>query len=111
MGQKAEGKFNSFPNFIQQQAAKLDPHSGQIMIVDGAPRRALTENKNNTPWDESWHEVKVVRDTSRGTIEIYFDDMDKPYMNAEDKTFGRGKIGIGSFDDRNDFDDIKLYGR
>ena len=26
--------------------AKPDPHSGQIMIVNGAPRRALTKNKN-----------------------------------------------------------------
>ena len=28
-----------------------------------------------------------------------------------DKTYGKGRIGIGSFDDMNDFDDIKLRGR
>jgi hypothetical protein len=32
-------------------------------------------------------------------------------MSVVDKTFGKGRIGIGSFDDMNDFDDIKLHGR
>ncbi|MEQ9411314.1 MAG: hypothetical protein RIK87_26610 [Fuerstiella sp.] len=88
-----------------------DPHSGQIMIVNGAPRKALTENTNTTPWDDAWHDVKVVRDTGSGKIEIYFDDMQTPYMSVVDRTFGKGRIGIGSFDDRNDFDDVRLYGR
>ncbi len=92
--------------------AQPDPHSGQIMIVKGAPRKALTENKNKTPWkNETWHRVKLVRDTAKGTIEVFFDDMKKPHMRVEDKTFGKGRIGIGSFDDMNDFDDIKLHGR
>ena len=29
-------------------------------------------------------------------------------MTAKDKRFGAGKVGIGSFDDMNDFDDIRL---
>ena len=88
-----------------------DPHSGQIMIVNDAPRLALTENKNNTPWDDEWHTVKLVRDTTSGKIEIYFDDMQKPHMSVVDKTFGEGKIGIGSFDDMNEFDDVRVYAK
>jgi len=92
--------------------ANPDPNSGQIMIVKNAPRKAMTLNKNKTPWkNETWHNVKVVRDTSRGTIEIFFDDMKKPHMSVVDNTFGRGRIGLGSFDDMNDFDDVKLKGR
>jgi hypothetical protein len=91
--------------------ARPDPHSGQIMIVNGAPRKALTKNENPTPWDDGWHDVKVVRDTKTGAIEIYFDDMDTPHMKATDKTFGKGRVGIGSFDDMDDFDDVRLYGR
>jgi hypothetical protein len=91
--------------------ARPDPHSGQIMIVDGAPRKSLTENERPTPWDDGWHTVKVVRNTQEGTIAIYFDDMQQPHMQAVDKTFGKGRVGIGSFDDMDDFDDIKLYGR
>ncbi len=92
--------------------AKPDPHSGQIMIVKDAPRKAMTDNKNKTPWkSDTWHNVKVVRDTAKGTIDVYFDDMTKPHMSVVDKTFGKGRIGIGSFDDMNDFDNIKLHGR
>lgn len=90
--------------------AKPDPASGQIMIVKDAPRTPLTQNNKNVAWDDEWHTVKVVRDSQEGTIEIYFDDMEKPHMTAVDKTFGKGRIGIGSFDDMNDFDDVKLYG-
>ncbi len=91
--------------------AKPDPASGQIMIVNEAARKPLTENKKLVPWDDQWHTVKVVRDSEEGTIEIYFDDMQSPHMTVIDKTFPKGQIGLGSFDDMNDFDDIRLYGR
>jgi hypothetical protein len=91
--------------------ARPDPNSGQIMIVNNAPRRPLTDNQNNTPWDDQWHQVKIIRDTQTGMIEVYFDDMTKPHMKCSDKTFGKGRIGIGSFDDVNDFDDIRIYAR
>ncbi|MEO2008623.1 MAG: hypothetical protein ABGX22_08110 [Pirellulaceae bacterium] len=90
--------------------AKPDPHSGQIMIVKNAPRLALTKNEKKTPWNDDWHDVKLVRDAAKGTIEIYFDDMTKPHMTVNDKTFGKGRIGIGSFDDMNAFDQVELRG-
>jgi hypothetical protein len=90
--------------------AKPDPHSGQIMIVDDEPRKAITDNKKLVPWDDEWHTVKVTRNSQEGTISVYFDDMENPHLTAVDKKFGKGRIGIGSFDDMNDFDDIKLYG-
>jgi hypothetical protein len=86
--------------------AKPDPHSGQIMIVKEAPRLALTKNERLTPWDDDWHTVRVVRDVESGTIKVYFDNLYEPHMQVTDKTFGKGRIGIGSFDDLNEFDDI-----
>ncbi len=92
--------------------AKPDPHSGQIMIVNDAPRLALTKNENLTPWkNETWHQVKLIRDSTAGSIQVYFEDMKTPYMEVTDKTFEKGRIGIGSFDDMNDFDQIRIYGR
>jgi len=88
--------------------AKPDPASGQIMIVNGEPRRPLTENKNPVPWDDQWHKVKLVRKVSTGEIVVYFDDFDRPIMQATDTTFGTGRIGIGSFDDQNEFDDVRV---
>jgi hypothetical protein len=91
--------------------AKPDPASGQIMIVQNAPRRPLTNNTRPVPWTDGWHLVKVVREVASGRIDVYFDDMEKPHLSVTDTTFGRGRLGIGSFDDMNDFDDIRLYAK
>jgi len=91
---------------------KPDPNSSQIMIVDDAPRKPITENESpGVPWTGDWHKVKVVRKVDTGAIEIYFDDMDKPIMVATNKTFKAGQIGVGSFDDLGNWDDIKIYGK
>jgi hypothetical protein len=86
--------------------AKPDPHSGQIMIVKEAPRLAMTKNERLTPWDDQWHSVRVERNIGTGSIKVYFDDMTTPHMEVVDKNFGAGRIGIGSFDDLNEFDDV-----
>ncbi len=89
-----------------------DPHSSQIMIVNGAPRVMITKKQSpGIPWDDGWHQVKVVRRVSDGTIEIYFDDMQSPVMTAVDKTFTWGQVGLGSFDDHGNWDDFRLVGR
>ena len=86
--------------------ARPDPHSGQIMIVKEAPRLALTKNEKRTPWDDQWHDVRVERDAESGSIRVYFDDMTTPHMEVFDKSYSTGRIGIGSFDDLNEFDDV-----
>ena len=91
--------------------AKPDPHSGQIMIVKEAPRLAMTQNERLTPWDDQWHTVRVERDVQSGSIKVYFDDLTTPHMEVIDKTFGKGRIGIGSFDDLNEFDDVVVRKR
>lgn len=88
-----------------------DPHSSQIMIVDNAPRKMITKNKSpGIPWDEKWHKVKIVRRVADGTIEVYFDDMKKPRLVANNKTFTYGQVGLGSFDNTGQWDDFELRG-
>lgn len=90
---------------------KTDDHANQIFIVNAADRKKIsTKTTPGTNWDDEWHNVKIVRKTGDGTIEIYFDDMTTPVMTAVDKTFTWGRIGLGSFDDTGEFDDVKLYG-
>ena len=104
-----------FFNYVDDQhfyyvhlGAIPDPHSGQIMIVNEADRLAMTKNTKPTPWDDQWHRVKLVRDATSGLIAVYFDDMSTPHMKVNNKTFSSGRIGIGSFDDLNAFDDITV---
>ena len=90
---------------------RTDDHANQIFIVGGAPRTKISKKTTpGTPWDDEWHDVKITRDVSKGTIEVFFDDMDHPVMVAEDTTFTWGQVGIGSFDDSANWDDVKLSG-
>jgi hypothetical protein len=88
-----------------------DPNSSQIMIVNDAPRVMITKNESpGVPWDDEWHQLKLTRRTADGTIAVYFDDMKKPIMVAEDKTFTWGQVGLGSFDDNGNWDAVELFG-
>ena len=98
--------------YYVHMGAKPDPHACQVFIVNDAPRTMITvDEAKGTPWDDEWHDVKVVRRVDDGAIEIYFDDMKKPYMTAKDKTFTWGRVGIGTFDDHGNFDDFELRGQ
>ncbi|MBI1904509.1 MAG: hypothetical protein HYS13_25715 [Planctomycetia bacterium] len=91
---------------------KTDDHANQIFIVKDAPRTKIsTKTTPGTNWDDEWHDVKIVRRVKDGTIEVYFDDMKQPVMTAQDKTFAWGRVGIGSFDDTTQWDDVRLYGQ
>jgi hypothetical protein len=91
---------------------QADEHANQIFIVNGADRKKISiTSTSGTNWDDNWHTVKVVRKPTDGAIEIYFDEMQKPVMTANDKTFTHGRIGVGTFDDTADWDDIVLRGR
>jgi len=90
---------------------KTDDHANQIFIVNNEPRRKIsTKTTEGTPWDDKWHHVRIVRDTGTGSIDVYWDDMELPVMQAVDKTFTWGQVGIGSFDDTGLFDDVAVYG-
>ncbi|MAT16541.1 MAG: hypothetical protein CMJ46_14875 [Planctomyces sp.] len=90
---------------------KADPHANQIFIVNDADRKMIsTESTPGTDWDDNWHHARIVRNVESGTIDIYFDNMEKPVMKAKDDTFTWGRVGVGSFDDTGSFDNIMLFG-
>jgi hypothetical protein len=90
---------------------KTDDHANQIFIVNGAPRTKIsTSTTAGTNWDDEWHKITIVRSAARGTIEVFWDDLERPIMTAQDKTFAWGQIGLGSFDDTGDFDNVVVRG-
>ena len=91
--------------------AKPDPHSSQIFIVNGAPRKMITDNESpGIPWSEGWHDIKVSYQSGSGRMQVYFDDMVSPVYVATDNNFSWGRIGLGTFDDNGNFDDFELRG-
>jgi len=92
-------------------ANQSDAHANSIFIVDAEPRVSIAKTRTEgTKWDDNWHTVRLVRDAEEGTIEVFFDDAPEPIMTAVDHRFEWGGVGVGSFDDTGQFDDVKLWG-
>lgn len=90
---------------------ETDDHANQIFVVDDAPRTKIsTKTSAGTPWDDAWHRVRIVRDAESGAIEVFFDDLAEPVMTANDARFTTGQIGLGTFDDTAEFDEVELRG-
>ncbi len=93
-------------------AVAADPNAHNVFIVNGAPRKNIAkETTKGITWGErEWHKIRAERDTKAGTYKVFFDDFSKPLMLAEDKTFTKGGIGFGSFDDIGMVTSIKIWG-
>lgn len=90
---------------------KTDDRANQIFIVNGADRKKIsTKTTPGTNWTDDWHQVRVVHSTADGKIAVFFDDMKTPVMEATDKTFTWGRVGVGSFDDTGEWDDVTVRG-
>lgn len=88
-----------------------DAHANSIFLVNDKPRVSIAkERTDGTEWDDQWHRARIRRDVDTGRIEVFFDDMETPVMWTVDRTFLRGRVGVGSFDDRGDFDVVRLWG-
>ncbi len=93
-------------------APVADDGANTIFLVDNADRQSIATDRNDgITWGEAWHDVRIVRDVTIGTIAVYFDDMDTPVMVAEDRRFAQGGIGLGSFNDTGCFDDVRIWTR
>ncbi len=90
-------------------APKADPHAHSIFIVDGKPRLSIaTKRTDGIKWGDDWHRLRIERDGESGRISVYFDDFKTPIMEAVNKHFIGGGIGVGSFDNTGYFDDIRV---
>lgn len=106
------GKQDATHFYYVHMATKADDHANSIFLVNGAPRVSIAkERTDGTDWGTGWHHVRVKRDIESGRIEVYFDNMEKPIMIAEDKTFVEGSFGLGSFDDVGQYDEFKVWGK
>ncbi len=93
-------------------AVAADANAHNIFIVNEAPRKNFArETTKGITWGQGvTHKVRLVRNLADGSIRTYFDDFTRPIMTAEDKTFARGHLGFGSFDDLGRISRIKIWG-
>jgi len=96
-------------------SASSDENHNIIGLVDGKDRvkinHELPEGSDARLTDMGFHDFKVSYNAETGEIKAYLDDMKTPILTATDRTFGHGRVGVGSFDDTGSFDDIELWGK
>jgi hypothetical protein len=92
-------------------ATAADKNAHNVFLVKNAPRTNIAkETTKGVNWGLGvWHKVRLERKLSDGSIKVYFDDLTKPIMVAEDKSFGAGHVGFGSFDDTGMIDNIRIW--
>ena len=99
--------------YVHFSASSDDAHN-IIALVDGKDRARISVEAPGISaarlTGKDWHTFKVTFDAKTGEIAAYLDDMQKPILTARDKTFVRGRVGLGSFDDTGGFDDLTLRG-
>jgi len=89
---------------------KVAVHNG-IFKVDGGDRVRISPEKGPASLThEDWHPVKLVYDGHTGKVEVWVDGQTSPALTAVDKSFGAGKVGIGSFFDMGQFRNVKITG-
>lgn len=86
--------------------------ANQILLVNGENQiNIATSDIQATPWaEEGWHHIRVERNVRSGAIRFYFDNMEQPVMEAMDKTFVAGHVGIGSFGEIGNMDSVEIKG-
>ena len=92
-------------------ATTPDDHANNVFVVNDAARvRTAPVPAKGVEWGtDQPHRVRLERDVERGTIRVFFDDMETPVLETIDHTHGRGRVGFGSFDDQGRFDDVRIF--
>jgi hypothetical protein len=93
-------------------ALRQDDVAHRVIVVNEAPRAVVpTEGNKGVKWGQNvWHKIRLERKATDGSVRVFFDDMTTPVETANDKTFGTGYVGFGSFDDKGMVRNIKIYG-
>ena len=111
-GFEATNKFYYTHIAVRPDPVKAESHAHDLFIVNNAPRKCFAkEVSNGVTWGANvWHKIRVERKLADGSIRVYFDDLAKPIMSGEDKTFSAGQVGVGTFDDAGKVRNIRVWG-
>ena len=92
-------------------AGKTDAvHNGIFLVADADRRRIDAGTGVPQLKGQNWHRVRLERDPSTGSIEVYVDGLAAPVLKASDTTIQAGRVGFGSFDETGEFRAISVTG-
>ena len=105
-----QDRLHFYYTHISGDSGDFAVHNG-LFKVDGGERFRIAGSGSAPALPTTgWHRVRVVRNVTMGSIDVFIDGGQEPRFHVIDRSFTHGWTGIGSFDETGDFDDFRLRG-
>ena len=90
---------------------KVHVHNG-IFHVYGGERVRISPQREPPSFPESnqWYRVRLTHDAATGIVAVTVNGREVPGLNAVDLSLGPGRVGLGSFDEKGEFRNVKITG-
>jgi hypothetical protein len=105
-----QDKLHFYYAHLSSDDGNVSVHNGLFRVNGGQRERIAGSGARPALPDEKWHRVRVVRNAASGDIKLFLDDDAEPRFQVTDRSHGYGLVGVGSFDNTGEYDDLHLQG-
>lgn len=98
-----------YAHFSTDPGTKEVAHNG-IFHVYGGERVRISNVRGPASFavNEHWYHVQLTHDAASGSVSGMVEGKPIPALSATDVSLGAGKIGLGSFDEKAEFRNVKI---
>jgi len=105
-----QDKLHFYYAHLSSDDGNVAVHNGIFRVNGGDRERIAGVGAKPALPDENWRQVRVVRNAASGELKLFLDDDAEPRFQVTDRTHAFGLVGVGSFDNTGEFDDLRLQG-
>lgn len=105
-----QDKLHFYYAHLSSDDGNVAVHNGLFRVNGGDRERIAGTGARPVLPDENWHRIRVTRNAQSGEIKLFVDSDAEPRFQVTDRTHGFGLVGVGSFDNTGEFDDLRLRG-
>lgn len=105
-----QDKLHFYYAHLSSDDGNVAVHNGLFRVNGGDRERIAGSGARPALPDEEWHRIRVSRNAQSGEIKLFLDEDANPRFQVTDRTHAYGLVGVGSFDNTGEFDDLRLTG-
>jgi hypothetical protein len=105
-----QDKLHFYYAHLSSDDGNVAVHNGIFRVNGGDRERIAGVGARPALPDENWRRVRIVRNVGSGELKLFLDDDAEPRFEATDRAHAFGLVGVGSFDNTGEFDDLRLQG-
>lgn len=105
-----QDKLHFYYAHLSSDDGNVAVHNGLFRVNGGDRERIAGRGARPALPDEEWRGVRVLRNVKSGEIKLFLDGDSEPRFQVTDPTHSYGLVGVGSFDNTGEFDDLRLTG-